>query len=135
MTNGTRIWPTLEDWKGAILFVEDSEIRAIPEQFGDFLRNLEATGILENLSGILFGRPGGEFSAGKEIERDKWLSLYPRFEEYLIKVCAECGREDMPIVTNMDFGHTVPQIILPYGALTEIDPIKKTVSILESAVI
>ena len=135
MTNGTRIWPTMEDWKGAILFVEDSEIRAIPEQFGDFLRNLEATGILENLNGILFGRPGGEFSAGKEIERDKWLSLYPRFEEYLIKVCAECGRSDMPVVTNMDFGHTVPQIILPYGALTEIDPIKKTVSILEGAVI
>jgi len=41
----------------------------------------------------------------------------------------------MPIVTNMDFGHTVPQILLPYGILTEIDPVNKTVSILESAVL
>ncbi len=34
----------------------------------------------------------------------------------------------------MDFGHTVPQVILPYGALCEIDPVNKKVSILESAV-
>ena len=135
MTNGTRIYPSSDEWKGAILFLETSEIRAIPEQFGDFLRNLEATGILENLAGILMGRPGGEFSAAKDSEREPWLALYPKFEEYLMMVCAECGRSDMPIVANMDFGHTVPQIILPYGALTEIDPINKKVSILESAVL
>ncbi len=135
MTNGTRIWPTMADWKGAILFVEDSELRAIPEQFGDFLHNLAAMGILENLSGILFGRPGGEFLANEQSEQANWLAQYPKFEENLVKVCAEYGREDMPIVTNMDFGHTVPQIILPYGALTEIDPENKTVSILESAVL
>lgn len=135
MTNGTKIWPSLDEWKGAILFVETSELQATPEQFGDFLHNIAAMGILENLSGILFGRPGGEFSAGKESEQDKWLSLYPQFEKCLVKVCAEYGCSDMPIVTNMDFGHTVPQIILPYGALTEIDPINKKVSILESAVL
>lgn len=135
MTNGTKIWPKMDDWDGAILFVENSEIRAIPEQFGDFLHNIAAMGILENLSGILFGRPGGEFLACKESEQDKWLSLYPQFEKCLVKVCAEYGRSDMPIVTNMDFGHTVPQIILPYGALTEINPINKKVSILESAVL
>lgn len=135
MTNGTKIYPSIDDWRGAILFVETSELRATPDQFGDFLRNIAATGILENLNGILMGRPGGEFSAGKESERDKWLALYPKFEEKLIQVCAECGRPDMPIVSNMDFGHTVPQIILPYGALTEIDPTNKTVSILESAVL
>lgn len=135
MTNGTKIWPTYENWEDAILFVEDSELMATPDQFGDFLHNIAAMGILENLSGILFGRPGGEFVAGKESEQGNWLSLYPQFEEKLIKICAEYGRSDMPIVTNMDFGHTVPQIILPYGAFTEIDPIKETVSILESGVV
>jgi muramoyltetrapeptide carboxypeptidase LdcA involved in peptidoglycan recycling len=35
----------------------------------------------------------------------------------------------------MNFGHTVPQFILPYGAITEINPANKTVSILENTVI
>ena len=135
MTNGTKIWPTTEDWNGAILFVEDSELMAIPEQFGDFLHNLAATGILENLNGILFGRPGGEFTSDEQEAKAQWLAKYQIFEEILLKICKEYGREDMPIVTNMDFGHTVPQIILPYGVLTEIDPLNKTVSILESAVV
>ena len=63
------------------------------------------------------------------------MAQYPKFDEKLLKVCKEYGRADIPIVTNMDFGHTVPQIILPYGALTEINPINKKVSILESAVL
>ena len=49
-------------------------------------------------------------------------------------VCKEYERQDLPIVTNMDFGHTVPQLILPYGITAEINPNLKTVSILEAAV-
>ena len=135
MTNGTKIWPSMNDWNGAILFVETSEEMPTPETFCYFLRNLGAIGILQNLSGILMGRPGGEFLATEQMEQENWLAQYQKFDEKLLQVCKEYGREDMPIVTNMDFGHTVPQIILPYGALTEIDPTNKTVSILESAVL
>jgi len=135
MTNGTKIWPSMDDWNGAILFVETSEEMPTPETFCYFLRNLGALGILPNLAGILMGRPGGEFLPAEQIAQEKWLAQYPRFEEYILKVCAEYGCNDIPVVTNMDFGHTVPQLILPYGVLTEIDPKNKTVSILESAVI
>ena len=34
----------------------------------------------------------------------------------------------------MDFGHTDPLFVLPYGATAEIDPIAQTFSIIENAV-
>ena len=41
----------------------------------------------------------------------------------------------IPIVTNMDFGHTDPMWTLPYGCLTEIDPANGTVTLLENGVV
>lgn len=134
MMNNTSIWPGLDEFKDTILFIETSEEMPEPSTFCYFLRNLGAMGVLERINGILFGRPGGEFLPTEQFEQEQWLAKYAEFDEKLLKVCKEYGREDMPIVSNMDFGHTVPQIILPYGAMTEINPLNKTVSILESAV-
>ncbi|WP_315110692.1 hypothetical protein [Clostridium intestinale] len=36
---------------------------------------------------------------------------------------------------NMNFGHTAPMMIIPYGALAEIDCDNKKFSILDSGVI
>jgi muramoyltetrapeptide carboxypeptidase LdcA involved in peptidoglycan recycling len=40
----------------------------------------------------------------------------------------------VPIVTNMDFGHTDPQWILPLGVEAELDPASNTFRLLEPAV-
>jgi muramoyltetrapeptide carboxypeptidase LdcA involved in peptidoglycan recycling len=132
--NGTSIWPKAEDWDNTILFIETSEEKLPPPYILWMLRNLGAQGILERINGILFARPGGEFDNGQETERDKWISEYPKFDDVILQACKEYDCTDIPIVTNMDFGHTVPQLILPIGVMTEINPIAKTVSILESAV-
>jgi muramoyltetrapeptide carboxypeptidase LdcA involved in peptidoglycan recycling len=42
--------------------------------------------------------------------------------------------EDLPILYNLNFGHTEPKFILPYGVMAEIDCEKKKFSILESSV-
>jgi muramoyltetrapeptide carboxypeptidase LdcA involved in peptidoglycan recycling len=44
-------------------------------------------------------------------------------------------KEDLPILYNMNFGHTEPKICLPYGAMAEINCDKSSFSILESAVL
>ena len=134
MINGTPLWPKAEDWDGAILFIETSEEKRPPCDLLYTLRNFGAEGILDRIGGILFARPGGEFPEGQEAERDKYIAEYPKYDEVILKACKEYGRADIPIVTNMSFGHTVPQFILPIGAPAEIDPRHKTVSIIESAV-
>ena len=42
--------------------------------------------------------------------------------------------EDLPILYNLNFGHTEPKFILPYGAMAEIDCENVSFSILESGV-
>jgi muramoyltetrapeptide carboxypeptidase LdcA involved in peptidoglycan recycling len=44
-------------------------------------------------------------------------------------VGVEFGRPDLPIVLDLDFGHTDPQLTLPNGATVVLDPAMRRVSI------
>jgi muramoyltetrapeptide carboxypeptidase LdcA involved in peptidoglycan recycling len=46
-------------------------------------------------------------------------------------VTKEFNCKTLPIITNMDFGHTDPQWILPLGIEAEIDCIQKTFKLRE----
>jgi muramoyltetrapeptide carboxypeptidase LdcA involved in peptidoglycan recycling len=52
----------------------------------------------------------------------------------VLKVLAEVGREEMPVVANMDIGHTMPMMVLPNGCKVFIDVKKKEISLLEAGV-
>ena len=134
MLIGTKLWPELDDFNNAILFLEDSEEQLPADWVLYWMRNLGAQGILERISGLLFARPGNDLFNNKEEEK-KWLAGYPEFDKVILQALTEFGRTDLPVVTNMDFGHTLPQLILPYGVKAEINPQKKTVSLLESGVV
>lgn len=86
------------------------------------LRYYGITGILDKLKGLIWGKPQGE-------------DHYEEYKETIKKVMKEFKREDLPILHNMNFGHTEPKICLPYGALAEIDCNNISFSILESAVL
>jgi len=122
---GTDYWPTKEFWNGKILFFETSEETPSPDKVKYMLRNYGVQGILGKIKGILFGR-ARDFSITEKEELDR---------EILNVVNKEFGYSDIPIVTNMDFGHTDPQFIMPLGCKAEIDCGKKKVSLIESPVI
>ena len=50
------------------------------------------------------------------------------------KVLREFDREDMPVVADLDFGHTSPQFVLPNGCNARVDPIERTVDLVEPGV-
>jgi muramoyltetrapeptide carboxypeptidase LdcA involved in peptidoglycan recycling len=123
---GTPVWPPAEAWREAILFLETSEEAPSPLYVERALRSLAAMNVLSELSGILFGRPGGGVN----------IHEFIRYEEAILGVIRdELGHDDLPVVTCMDFGHTDPVFVLPYGVLAQIDPQQKQFSILESAVV
>lgn len=123
---GTTYWPDLTSWENAILFLETSEDAPPPSALKYALRSYASMGILKKLSGILFGRPGGNISQDRFKEYDEVLKLVVTEEE---------GLSDLPIITHMDFGHTAPMFILPYGVKAEIDCNTQQFKILENAVI
>lgn len=122
---GTDFFPPLEDFHNAILFIETSEEAPTPTQVTYMLRALGAMGVLKHLAGVLFARPGGQISPER----------FGDYDQALLKVLVqEEGLTDLPIITHLDFGHTDPIMVLPYGALAEIDCDQQRLSILDSAV-
>ena len=55
--------------------------------------------------------------------------------EILQVVVEEEGLDDLPLITRMDFGHTDPMFVLPYGVEAEIDCEEKRFSIVEGALV
>ena len=120
---GTELWPNVDEWDNKLLFLETSEDCPKPSEVKYFLRNIMAQGIIERLSGIIFGKPIHE-------------KYYNEYKELLMSVIAEeAGRADLPILYNVNFGHTSPMCILPYGVEAMINCEEKTLSICESAVV
>jgi|CXWL01.1.fsa_nt_gi muramoyltetrapeptide carboxypeptidase len=111
----------LPDFSEAILFLEDEgEGTAYTERR---LFYLEQIGILKKIKGIIFARPYRFSTDSSDRTLDDILSFFGR-------------RYDIPIVANVDFGHTLPMITLPLGIKTRMSANGKgspTISILEVA--
>lgn len=123
MAIGTKIWPSLDEWKGAILFVETSEEKPDPDFVIRTFRNLAAQGILQVINGIIVGKPQGEV-------------YYEEYKEAIAQVIAiEEHRPELPIFYNINIGHAMPIGILPYGIMTELNCEAKTITLLESATV
>ncbi|MBO0936624.1 LD-carboxypeptidase [Fibrella sp. HMF5335] len=119
---GTDCWPNRDYWADSILFFETSEDMPKPDYFRWWLRNYAQQGILHRAKGIILGRP----------HNNQYVTEY---NNELLKVMREENLTSMPIITEMDFGHTCPTFTIPYGVMAEIDCINKTFSIIESGVI
>jgi len=123
MIMGTKIWPPIDEWSNVILFLETSENCPKPAYIKYILRGLVAQGIISRISGIVFGKPLNE-------------KYYNEYKDVLLQVVGkESGRSDLPILYNVNFGHTSPICILPYGVNAEIDCNCASLRLLEAAVV
>ena len=111
-------------WQDRILFLETSEDKPSPSQVGYWLRNYGVQGVFDRVSAILVGRARG-YTDEEKAELDETL---------LRIVAGEFGAGALPIVSNLDFGHTDPQWILPLGIRAEVDVDARRIRLLEPAV-
>ncbi|HKJ85940.1 MAG TPA: S66 peptidase family protein [Spirochaetia bacterium] len=119
---GTRYWPPASFFDEAVLFFETSEEKPPPDRVGYMLRNYGVAGIIGRASALLLGRPKDYTAA--DVER-----LHATVRSI---VADEFARPDLPVVTNVDFGHTDPKMILPIGGRVRVDPVLKRITLLES---
>ena len=108
---GTSFWPQADFWKDKILFLETSEEKISPQQVRYVLRNYGMQWIFDSIAALLVWR-ARDYSDSEKQELDHTI---------LDVVSQEFGNTRLPIVTNMDFGHTDPQWILPLGIQAELD--------------
>ena len=114
---------TADDYNESILFIEDIPEFFSPDNLKEFLKWLGENNFLQKLNGIVVGK----------------LSEKIDFSEHgnVIKniIGNEYGLKNLPVLYGLNFGHTSPIFILPYGAKAEINCEAVSFSILESGVL
>ena len=118
---GTALWPEPDFWEGKLLLLETSEVDMPDEELCWYLRNFNAQGIFQKLRGIVMGRPA---RAEKEESYQAVLKQVVGFE---------AGRPELPILYNVNVGHSYPIGLFPLGLRYEIDCERKMLTLLESA--
>lgn len=124
LRNDVRI-PSLEDFDDVILFTESSEEMPSAEYVFRVYRALGERGILARVRGVLVGRPKAwEFDNRKTAEEKEAFRAEQR--EAILRAVWHYNPA-IPVVQNLDFGHTNPQIALPYGGRVRIDGTAKRI--------
>lgn len=111
LLRGTDCLPNLA---GSVLFLEDDGAEDIHEFGRNFAAMLQAPGA-DLLAGVAIGR----FQLESEVTRsllEQIISKHP-----LLK--------NIPVVANLDFGHTSPMFTLPIGGSAELDASQETVKL------
>ena len=102
LLQGTEFMPSL---KNSILFVEDDE-ESKPQHFDRDLQTLLHLPDFDGVKGIVIGR---------------FQKVSAMTEELLIKIIkAKNELNHIPIIANVDFGHTTPIITFPIGGTARI---------------
>lgn len=118
----TDYWPDKTFWNDKILFLETSEEKPLPSQVGYMLRNYGIQGILEKVKGVVFGR-AKDYSIKEKKELNKIVLSVIR-DEFKVS--------DIPVIVDMDFGHTDPKLILPLGCMVSLNPTTKDIRLIEN---
>ncbi len=111
--------PTLADFKNIILMLETSEELPTSDYVRRVIRALGERGILGSVKAVLVGRAKAwEFDKqNSESEKDEYRKMQ---HEIILKTLRQYNTK-IPIIQNMNFGHTDPQIPMPYGNRVRID--------------
>lgn len=126
LQHGIKI-PSLQDFNNVVLMTETSEEIPSASYVSDVYRTLGERGILKSIKGILVGRPKAwNFDKQNPEERKQ---KYKEQQRGAILDVVRKYNPHIPVIQNMDFGHTDPQIPLPYGSLVKLDSVDKKIRI------
>ena len=97
------IFPTKDEWKEKILFIETAEGKSSPEKYKKMLEAIKEKRVFEMINGIIVGKPQDE-------------AYYEEYKSILKEVV---DNPELPVLYNVNFGHAYPRCVLPYGLKIE----------------
>lgn len=117
--------PSLDDFESIVLITETSEEIPSSDDVSKIYTELGERGILERVQAVLVGRPKAwEFNN----QQDSQARIeYRRKQREVILNIVRMYNKTIPIIQNIDFGHTDPQIPIPYGMPCRIDGASKKI--------
>ncbi len=124
-TAAEKFLPKTEDLEGTVLFIETSE--NIPEHWivEYVLTGFGERGWFDKFQAVLVGRPKAwEFD--KQNDSKTKAEYRKQQRETVLKTVREYNKS-IPVVQNLDFGHTDPQVVLPNGGKVKINTTEKKI--------
>jgi len=110
--------PSLKEFGNIVLILETSEEIPSHGYVQRVIRALGERGILQEVQGIFFGRPKAwEFD--KQFTKEE-RTTYTDEQQKTVLETVRTYNKNIPVVQNMNFGHTDPQIPMPYGNTVRI---------------
>jgi muramoyltetrapeptide carboxypeptidase LdcA involved in peptidoglycan recycling len=122
-----RAVPSPVEIDGHVLILETSEEMPSADEVFRTLRNMGERGLLGRFSALLMGR-----AKAWEINRHTTLperEVYAADQRAAVERAMSTYNPGATIVFDVDFGHTDPQLIVPYGGLARIDGPGRTISV------
>jgi muramoyltetrapeptide carboxypeptidase LdcA involved in peptidoglycan recycling len=117
--------PSLSDFEKIVLFLETSEEMPCATYVGRVLRAFGERDILSRVQGVLVGRPKAWNFEKRSSEEEK--VAYKEAQRHTVLETIRKYNPTVPVVQNMDFGHTSPTLCLPYGGEAHIQSGPRTV--------
>ncbi len=118
--------PSLAEFEQIILLVETSEEIPSADYVFRVLRAFGERGILVRIRGVLVGRPKAwEFHRRNS---DDQKAQYKKEQKEAVIRAVRAYNPTIPIVQNLDFGHTAPQIPMPIGQTVKINARTQTLT-------
>lgn len=109
----------LSEYDGGVLLLETSEDMPSATEVFHTLRNMGERGLLGRFPALLMGRPKTWF-----FERPNTPAQAARYAADQREAVLRAMRTyapDTTIVFDVDFGHTDPQLVIPYGGTVRVD--------------
>ncbi len=106
LLKGTEYFP---DIANSILFLED-DFNNLPQNIDEHLQSLIIEKQFKHIKGIVFGRFQEQSKITREVLRE------------MLATKSELKR--IPIIANVDFGHTEPKFTFPFGGTVKIQASK-----------
>jgi muramoyltetrapeptide carboxypeptidase LdcA involved in peptidoglycan recycling len=116
-----------ERYAGGVLFLETSEELPSATEVYRVLRSLGERGLLGVFSAVLFGRPKAWALDRRTTPEQK--SRYVRDQREAVLRAMDEYAPDTMVVLDIDFGHTDPQLVIPYGGLIRVDGVARRITV------
>jgi len=123
MAKGTSIWPPDSRLGRRDPAARDVEEAPQPQTVKHWLRNYLATGVLGGSARYFLARPMG-------YTQQAMFELWDTVQAVL----AEAGRRTCRSSRNVDYGHTSPAGVLPLGCNARVDPVNRTINVVDAGV-
>lgn len=117
--SATQIYmPKNEDLDGTILFIESADGNTLPWIAEYVLTGFGERGWFDKFQAVLIGRPKS-WELDLQIGPEQKAKYRKEQRDMILKV-VRVYNADIPVIQNLDFGHTDPQAVLPKGGKVRI---------------